>query len=346
MEEAPTPSFEKYNQILFEKNIKLEEKEFTLQMININGDMNLFLKEINSLMNETYSNIFTLNELQKINNYFKMFDIINDVIMNLSKLIEENKYKISKRDKTVEINYMPDILIKGEIKLNLFLKEKNPNEKINDLNVLSISILKRLDNLENENLELKSKVKELTEKVEKLSNPNKNKKLFNDSLILTTETYKEKMLYFIGEKIEATELLYRGTRDGDLAKNFHERCDNKAPTIVLCKDKTGQIFGGFTKAEWDNKGKHPKYDKDAFIFSITNDKKFLSKNYENSIECNKDFGPIFGLGGDLTIYDEFLSSKLNNIWSEQKTYFDKRYDTTNNKKSFCLNELEVYLIKF
>ena len=277
MEEAPTPLFEKYNQILFEKNIKLEEKEFTLQMINLNGDMNLLLKEINSLMNETYSNLFTLNDLQKINNYFKMFDIVNDVIMNLSKLIEKNKYKISKRDNDVEINFMPDILIKGEIKLNLFLKEKNQNEKINDLNVLSISILKRLDNLEKENLELKSKVKELTEKVEKLSNPNKGKKLFNDSLILITETYKEKMLNFIGEKIESTVLLYRGTRDGDLAKNFHNRCDNKAPTIVLCKDKTGQIFGGFTKAEWDSKGTHPKYDKDAFIFSITNDKKFVSK---------------------------------------------------------------------
>ena len=344
MEEAPTPSFEKYNQILFEKNIKLEEKEFTLQMINLNGDMNLLLKEINSLMNETYSNLFTLNDLQKINNYFKMFDIVNDVIMNLSKLIEENKYKISKRDKNVEINFMPDILIKGEIKLNLFLKEKNQNEKINDLNVLSISILKRLDNLEKENLELKSKVKELTEKVEKLSNPNKGKKLFNDSLILTTETYKEKMLNFIGEKIESTVLLYRGTRDGDLAKNFHNRCDNKAPTIVLCKDKTGQIFGGFTKAEWDSKGTHPKYDKDAFIFSITNDKKFVSKNYENSIGCYPHHGPVFGFGGDLTICEKFLSNDSSNMWSEQKTYFDKRYDTTNNKKSFCLNELEVYLI--
>ena len=346
MEEAPTPSFEKYSQILFEKNIKLEEKEYTLQMINENGYMNLLLKEINSLMNETYLSLFTLNELQKINNYFKMFDIVNDVIMNLSKLIEKNKYKIFKKDKTVEISFIPDILIKGEIKLNLSLKEKNQNEKINDLNTLSISILQRLDNLEKENLELKLKVKELTEKVEKLSNPNKDKKLFNDSLILASETYKEKMLNFIGEKIETTELLYRGTRDGDLAKNFHEKCDNKAPTIVLCKDKTGQIFGGFAKAEWDSNGRHPKYDKDAFIFSITNDKKFISKNYENSIVCNKDLGPVFGFGGDLTIDSKFLSSNQSNMWSEQKTYFDKRYDTTNNKKSFCLNELEVYLIKF
>ena len=295
MEEAPTPSFEKYNQILLEKTIKLDEKEYTLQFINSNGNMNLILKENNSLINETYISTYTLNELQKINNYFKMFDLINDVIMNLSKLIENNKYKITKKDKTIEINFIPDILIKGEIKLNLSVKEKNQNEKIDDLNILSISILKRLDNLEKENSELKLKVRELTEKLDKLTAPNKDKKLFNDSLILTTEKYKEKMLNFVGEKIEATELLYRGTRDGDSAKKFHEKCDNKAPTIVLCKDKTGQIFGGFTKAEWDSKGQHPKYDKDAFIFSLTNDKKFISKNYENSIGCYPHHGQFLDM---------------------------------------------------
>ena len=145
--------------------------------------------------------IYTLNELQKINNYFKMFDLINDAIINLRKLIEDNKYKITKKDKTIEINFIPDILIKGEIKLNLSLKEKNQNEKIDDLNILSISILKRLDNLEKENSELKLKVRQLTEKLDKLSVNIRDKKLFNDSLILTTEKYKEKMLNFIGEKI-------------------------------------------------------------------------------------------------------------------------------------------------
>ena len=152
------------------------------------------------------------------------------------------------------------------------------------------------------------------------------------------------MLNFLNKKIENSELIYRGTRDGDLAKNFHEKCDNKGPTLVLCKDKNEQIFGGFTTAEWDSNQRHS--DKNAFIFSITNNKKFESRNFENSIECNKDLGPVFGFGGDLTIYSKFLSSNQSNMWSEQKTYFDKRYDTTNNKKSFCLNELEVYLIKF
>ena len=159
MNEAPIPTIEN-NKFQLEQKIKLDEKEYILKFINSNGDMNLIFKEINSPIADSYSNSFTLEQLQKINNYFKMFDIVNDAIMNLNKLIEENKYKIIKKDKSIEINFIPGILIKGEIIFNLFLKEKNQNEKINDLNILSISILKRLDNLEKENLELKSKVKE------------------------------------------------------------------------------------------------------------------------------------------------------------------------------------------
>ena len=34
------------------------------------------------------------------------------------------------------------------------------------------------------------------------------------------------------------------------------------------------------------------------------------------------------------------------MWGEQKTYFDKNFDTTKNKQFFKLDELEVYFIKF
>ncbi len=43
-----------------------------------------------------------------------------------------------------------------------------------------------------------------------------------------------------------TLLLYRGSRDGWLAKDFHIRCDGKSPTITLFKIKDGPNVGGFT----------------------------------------------------------------------------------------------------
>ena len=38
------------------------------------------------------------------------------------------------------------------------------------------------------------------------------------------------------------ELLYRGTRDGTTSKKFHEKCDDKGPTITLYKNDNGSIF--------------------------------------------------------------------------------------------------------
>ena len=153
------------------------------------------------------------------------------------------------------------------------------------------------------------------------------------------------MLNLLNKKIKNVELLYRGTRDGDSAKDFHEKCDNKGPTLTICKEKNGIIFGGYTETEWDNKNDHVKADKNAFIFSITYNKKFNSKNIKESIWCDPDFGPVFGGEGDLTIWNNFLCSDLNNMCSVQKTYFDNQYEIINGKREFYLDELEVFLIK-
>ncbi len=341
---APWPKKEN-NLLYFEHPIKIENKEYILKINNRNEEMNIIAKEFNSSINILYSNSFTLIQLQKMNNFFRMFDIINEVILNLKQLFEENKYKISINDKSFIIELLPGILIKNQLQFILDLNEKSQEEKINDLTDITNSILKRLDYLEKENSELKLKVQELTEKLNQQESYNSSDIFFKDSIILKSNKDKEKMLNFLNKKIENSELIYRGTRDGDLAKNFHEKCDNKGPTLVLCKDKNEQIFGGFTTAEWDSNQRHSKNDKNAFIFSITNNKKFESRNFENSIECNPIFGPVFGFGGDLTIVDKFLS-KQSNMWINQNTYFDKKYEITNGKVFFDLVELEVYLIKF
>ncbi len=49
------------------------------------------------------------------------------------------------------------------------------------------------------------------------------------------------------------ELLYRGSRDGWFAEDFHRRCDDRGPTLSLFKikvprgfKKPGDCIGGFT----------------------------------------------------------------------------------------------------
>jgi BTB/POZ domain-containing protein KCTD9 len=47
-------------------------------------------------------------------------------------------------------------------------------------------------------------------------------------------------------------LLYKATKDGFRAINFHSRCDNKGPTISVIKSEQGKTFGGFTNLNWHN----------------------------------------------------------------------------------------------
>jgi hypothetical protein len=44
-------------------------------------------------------------------------------------------------------------------------------------------------------------------------------------------------------------LLWRGSRDGFSARDFHSLCDGHAPTLTLIQDTEGNIF---VAVEWDS----------------------------------------------------------------------------------------------
>ena len=46
------------------------------------------------------------------------------------------------------------------------------------------------------------------------------------------------------------KLLYRGSRDGWKAEDFHKLCDNQGPTVTLVKSSAGRVSGGFTTVSW------------------------------------------------------------------------------------------------
>ncbi len=95
-------------------------------------------------------------------------------------------------------------------------------------------------------------------------------------------------------------LLYRGTRDGFGAKDFHSKCDGHSNTLTILKAKqTSFIFGGFASVDWDSSMKC-KFDPNAFIFSLKNKdniplKMKINPNYEDrAIRCDSELGPSFG----------------------------------------------------
>ena len=102
-------------------------------------------------------------------------------------------------------------------------------------------------------------------------------------------------------------LLYRGSRDGFRASDFHSRCDSIPNTLTIVQSTNGNIFGGFTNAMWNSTGLYVN-DKNAIIFSLVNKENRPlifehSSIDENSIVPNKNFGPVFGSGNDFIIYD-------------------------------------------
>ena len=74
---------------------------------------------------------------------------------------------------------------------------------------------------------------------------------FKDSVILSSDQCQTLMNRLIETRAN-TNLLYRASRDGWAASNFHSCCDNKGPTVTVVKSGN-YIFGGYTEQHWDGK---------------------------------------------------------------------------------------------
>ena len=78
---------------------------------------------------------------------------------------------------------------------------------------------------------------------------------FNDSVILSSDQ-RQILVNWLKESWtiinDSVKLLYRASRDGWAASNFHSCCDSKGPTVTVIKSGN-YIFGGYTDQSWDGK---------------------------------------------------------------------------------------------
>ncbi len=71
----------------------------------------------------------------------------------------------------------------------------------------------------------------------------------NSSILEKAEyAFTQQMFEWFGSN--TWQLCYRASTDGWFGKDFHAKCNNKGPTIVLVK-VDDYIFGGFTDTNWD-----------------------------------------------------------------------------------------------
>ena len=179
--------------------------------------------------------------------------------------------------------------------------------------------------------------KELEEKIIKNN--------FIDSNILETDK-----LYFDLRKLcdfedQKWKLIYRASRDGFRAIDFHEKCDKIKNTLTIIKTNDSNIFGGFTPAPWSQKNEFESDDiLVSYLFSLLNknNKPYLiyCNNKERAIKCNKDFGPCFG-DDDLVVINGSNLNKRSYLNIGQ-AYFNNELTIETNKEYFQSEEIEVY----
>jgi hypothetical protein len=92
------------------------------------------------------------------------------------------------------------------------------------------------------------------------------------------------------------ELVFRASRDGFKAMEFHSKCENISPSIVIAKTEYGKIIGGYTGLEWKvaTKEHEIKGDPSSFIFSFDLKERYLPKDPKYCISHSINSGPIFG----------------------------------------------------
>ena len=171
-----------------------------------------------------------------------------------------------------------------------------------------------------------------------------------DSNLITLEEYSYVRSWLDAKyRSQKPKLLYRGERDGMNATSFHQKCDDKGPTITFLKVKSSKnpsevhVIGGFAGESWKSVCDWIQAS-EGFIFSITKKIKCsLIPGCENRALCGNDtYGPIFG-ESDLHVTPGFSKVTLT-----QKSYSEsssiRSHSGANNSSDFQLVEIEVFSI--
>jgi len=305
-----------------------------------------------------------LNGIDFIKEY--CLNLINDVQIDTEKLIKQiNDYEIScfesyakvkqdTKDKFVNtaneldrfeskwIEYLKQIKIDDDAISNAYNEALNLNERASEEQL-------SLENLILNEKGLKFELN-VAKPVESIIGSLEGKAI--DSKILSTSQCFQLMNLCSFSK--QWKLIYRASKDGFGANDFHLNCDKKQNTLVVIKSTSGNIFGGYTEQDWTNTDGY-RNDPKAFIFSLVNKENkpiALKPQNQNVIVCNSNYGPIFGDGHCVCISNHSnqnneSSSNLGSCFKHPTHAFG-----SNEAKSFLAGsnyfktiEIEVYTNK-
>ena len=249
-----------------------------------------------------------------------------------------------------------EIKIEDLIKLNLII-EYSPGKKIElliprknlDENI-QLNLITELTNIKKENKEIKEKLTYLEQKINILLQEKDKKddlKGFENTIIKNNSEAVKILKWICPNNERRVKLLYKATPEENTRDDFHRKCDNKGATVTIIETTKGRRFGGYTSLSWDSSSGW-KNDKEAFLFSLDNDKKYeVIQEAKCKIYSYVGHGPWFGNNGNIGLACEknyFIGNDTH-----RENFGDKCYSTTvenelSGGKTFNISKMEVYQV--
>ena len=229
--------------------------QFSLELIKTTSTIEILCSYKDELLNHIYKTEFSLEDLKKINRYFVLFETIDEIYDDLVLLLDKKNTQITEENKNIKINIPLESIKLKEIEFTLKEEVKNDNETIQQLFSLVYELKKEIKEVKDENIELKTRISNLENYIEKQKELKEEKKNINSSIIKENTNGKNTIINWIKEKIKINKIkfekIFEMNSNGTRSEDFHRYCDNKGPTLTLVKTTKNKIFGGFTPLDWD-----------------------------------------------------------------------------------------------
>ena len=312
MSSAPSP---KTNQPFSLQVENSDKKPYTLKFSVSSNKLEIYLSNDDSL-SLSYMASFQIEDLNKLNKFFRQFDSVEEVFDYLVDLEQiKEKIQIITEDKFIKLKIIIPTPVKTknnhEIEMMIPAKEVKDSDLLIKLcqKVQKISILERKINFLFDYIGTSEKEFELYEKVKDSVNHLNNIessiiRKFNFATVAIG--IKEKL----NKKIKEAKLLYRASRDGDTTQ-FHSKCDGKQNTVTFVKANNGKKFGGFANQAF-NTSNNWISDPNCFVFSLDYHECYYYNNNGRMIYGSSSYGPLWGSGNDLYLASGCRSNTTSN----------------------------------
>ena len=328
-----------------EENVSYNNQEYQLKIISSNDTLIIRIEK-NTIedLSEYYENKYKIQDLYSVNKFFRQFDTINEVFKGLgnNKIIIKEKTSLE----TYSINVENSILY---LKMNLYLMT-------GETQLVNI----KLNKIKYTEAEINTKLKDYIKYIKSIPGVNdlitsyeKQRIVFNEKSKIIPKLEDFKFIYEeLCKNLNKTKLKFiqkfNVLKDGDTAKEFHQKCDDIGPNLSIVKTKENIIFGGFTMNNWSCVTTNKKDDL-AFLFNFQNKKIYNIKKGDNAIYCGNNNLINFYNGkgcSSLYVYNDCLKAQGNTCTKTDTSYnFSKDYELNNGNQNFYVSEMEIYEIQ-